>query len=31
MSMISVSEAIARLRDNSHVRVAKETCELIGH
>ncbi len=28
MSMISVSEAIARLRENSHVRVAKETCEL---
>jgi len=28
MSMISVSEAIARLRENSHVRVAKESCEL---
>ena len=28
MNMISVSEAIARLRENSHVRVAKETCEL---
>jgi len=28
MSMISVSEAIARLCKNSHVRVSKETCEL---
>ena len=28
MSMISVPEAIARLCENSHVRVSKETCEL---
>lgn len=28
MSMISVSEAVARLCENSHVRVAKQTCQL---